>query len=175
MKKLLTLTLITSLLLLSLFVISCPTQFSDILKEILIGIVSAVFLLLLIEIRNCLEDKKKYGYLKGEYKRMKIFNSNLEAKSDTKYEEISYEGVDSLIKFEYHRNRQYKFEAQHKEGRIKAVIYIDQMNLSEGNGVYQYSKKLEGYPLPDMGYFKLIVDTLDSKRLYIYSKNLFPS
>jgi hypothetical protein len=173
---LLAILIISSTSLLSLLlVISCPTQFSEIIKEILIGIVSATLLLLFLETKNWATDKRIYGYLNGEYKRIGIFISDLTKTSDTKYSPQDYDGVDPRIKFLYKGNRQYQFESQHKEGKIKAVIYLDQINPSEGSGVYQYSEKLKDYILPDIGYFKLIVDTLDCKRLYVYHRNLIPS
>src|SRR5579872_1944537 len=83
--------------------ILCFTQFFEILKEILIGIISAILLLLLIEIRDFKRDKKTYGYLAGDYKRINIFESNPEKTSDTKYSSINsrYKNVAPIITFDY--------------------------------------------------------------------------
>lgn len=161
----------------SLFCISCQSQYPEILKDVLIGIISAVLLLLFIEIRDAIKDKKNYGYLAGEYKRMDIFNADPTATSDTKYSSMSlrYANVNPQIKFNYKGNRKYEFEADYEEGRKKAVIHLDQINPTEGNGVYQYSSKKGNHTLPDMGYFKLQVDTINPKRLYVYHNNLIPS
>jgi len=158
-----------------LWTISCPTKITEIIKEILIGIVSAILLLLLMEIRNWVRDKKIYGYLNGEYERTGIYKSNLTTTSGTKYSALDYNGIDPRIKFHYKGNRQYQFESQHKEGRIKAVIFLHETNPSEGNGVYQYLTKTEGDFSTDIGHYKLVVDTVNGKHLYMYYRNLLPS
>ena len=167
------------LIIISIFLIwiSGQPQYSEILKDILIGIISAVLLLLFIEIRDYVRDKNVYGSLAGNYKRKDIFNSDPTATSDTRYTSMSlrYATVDPNIKFIYKGNRKYQFEAEYEEGRKKAIVHLDQINPTEGNGVYQYLSKKPGHALPDIGYFKLQVDTLDSKKLYIYHTNLIPN
>lgn len=160
-----------------LFFISCQSQYSEILKDILVGIISALLLLLFIDIRESIKDKNIYGQLTGEYKRIDIFNADPTAVSDTKYSSMNlrYANVDSKIQFNYKGNRKYEFEADYEEGRKKAIIYLDQINPTEGSGVYQYSSKKNNYTLPDMGYFKLQVDTINPNRLYVYHNNLIPS
>lgn len=59
-----------------LFAVTCSTQSSDVFKEILIGIVSAILLLLLIEIRNSKKDKNELGYLNGKFIRKYITEIN---------------------------------------------------------------------------------------------------
>ena len=160
-----------------LFCISHQSYYSEIFKDVLIGIISAVLLLLFIEVRDSIKDKKIYGFLAGEYKRMDIFNADLTATSDTKYSSLNlrYANINPQIKFNYKGNRKYEFEAEYEEGRKKAVIHLDQINPTEGNGVYQYSSKKGKYTLPDMGNFKLQVDSINPKRLYVYHNNLIPS
>lgn len=162
---------------LALFAIYCSSQFSDIIKEILIGIVSGLILLLIFEIRNAIKDRTVYGYLKGEYKRAAIFESDLEKKSDTKYISMNslYANVNSSIDFHYKGDGKYEVDAEYKEGKVKAVIYLDQINRSEGKGIYEYITKHENYTTPDIGNYTLLVDSLNYKILYIYYKNLIPN
>jgi len=160
-----------------LFIISHQSEYPETFKDILIGILSAVLLLLFIEIRDFVKDKKTYGYLAGEYKRLDILNSDPTATSDTKYTSMNlrYVNVDPKISFTYKGNRKYEFEAEYEEGRKKAVIHLDSINPTEGNGVYQYLSKRLGHTLPDIGYFNLQVDTLNPSMLYIYHTNLIPN
>jgi hypothetical protein len=162
---------------LALFVIDCPSQFSDIIKEILIGIVSAIILLLLLEIRNAIKDRKVYGYLKGKYKRVDIFEIDSEKKSDTKYKSMNflYANVNSLITFHYKSDRKYEFEVEYKEGQVKAVVYLNEINPLEGKGTYQYRHKHESCILPDMGEYFFSVDTFNPKKIYVHYKNSIPS
>jgi len=123
----------------ALLCISCQSEYSEILKDVLIGIISAVLLLFFIEIRDSINDRKIYGYLAGEYKRTNIFNADPTATSDTKYSSMSfqYANINPQIKFQYKGYRKYEFEAEYLEGRKKAVIHLDQINPTEGKGVYK--------------------------------------
>jgi len=161
----------------TLFYISSCTQYSEIIKDILIGIFSAVLLLLFIEIRDLIKDNQKFGTLSGTYKRLDILNADLSVTSDTKYKSMNerYADVNSIIQLKYKGDRKYEFEAEYEEGSKKAIIHLDATNPTEGKGVYQYLSKKPGYRLPDIGYFQLQVDTLNPNKLYLYHNNLVPS
>ena len=51
-------------------------EFKPRTENILPGILSSAFLLLLVEILNWIIDKKKYGYLNGKYKKSLITQVN---------------------------------------------------------------------------------------------------
>jgi hypothetical protein len=157
--------------------ISSCSQYPEIGKDILVGIFSAILLLLFIEIRDLIKDNQKFGTLAGSYKRLDILNADMTATSDTKYKSMRdrYAGVNSVIKFKYRGDRKYEFEAEYEEGRKKAIIHLDATNPTEGKGVYQYITKKPGYKLPDIGYFQLQVDTVNPDKLYLYHNNLVPS
>jgi hypothetical protein len=167
--------LFLSTLILIKFINCC--KYSEILKEILIGIISAVLLLLFIEIRDLIIDRIRYGILKGKYKRVEIYNVNHKATENTKYESLQmrYSNVNSIIGLKYLGEREYCFEADYEEGSIKAIIHINQTDNKQGIGHYQYVKKEPNKIMPDLGTFHLQVDTLNANKLYIFHNNLIPS
>jgi len=153
-------------------------EYIEILKGIFIGIIAATILLILIECRELKRDKAMYGKMEGTYERIDIFNVNHKATENSKYESLveRYKNIYSRIELKYLGERQYRFEAEYEEGRKRAVVYIDQTNTEQGSGHYQYisKKKPEGI-LPDIGYFRIQVDTLDPNKLYVFHKNIIPS
>jgi hypothetical protein len=162
---------------LTLFVTTCCCKYPDLVQDIIVGVFSAVLLLLFLEIRELMRDKDKYGQLSGKYKRIEIYEVDNSKTADTKYVSLHerYKGVDPNFEFIYHGDRQYSFEAQYEEGKLKSTIYMDETNPKEGNGHYQYLNKDKKYILPDIGYYQLQVDTQNPKRILLFHKNLIPS
>jgi len=161
-----------------LLLITCCCQYSDLFKNILIGLFSAILLLLLIEIRELFRDKDKYGKIKGVYKRLEIFNVDQTKKVDKKYESLNdrYKDINPIIELVYHGNREYSFQADYEEGTLKAVIYLDETNPKEGKGHYQYIEKHKSdYAMPDLGFYELQIDAENPKRIYLFHRNQIPS
>ncbi|HEY6504375.1 MAG TPA: hypothetical protein VIZ28_10400 [Chitinophagaceae bacterium] len=152
-------------------------KYSD-TKNILIGIISSVILILIIEVRDLIRDNSIYGHLDGPYKRQDIFNIDGTKTSDTKYVSMmnDYRDVLSEIKLKYVGAREYKCEIYYKEGITKATFFIDITNNKIATGKYQYTVKYsDKATMPDLGTFELHVDELNDKRLYVFHKNLIPS
>lgn len=158
---------------LALLLTTCCCKYSELLKDITIGLFSAVLLLWLLEIRDLVRDKAKYGLYAGTYKRTEIYDVDHKATIDSKYISLieQYKDVDPNIQFTYLGDRRYKIEATYKEGKVVAIIYLDQTNSGEGNGNYQYSTKSK----TDIGNYRVLADTQVSNKLIVYYKNMIPS
>lgn len=164
-----------------LLVFSCPCEYSDILKNILIGLISSLLLLILIEIRDLVKDSNTFGILAGKYNRIEIYQVDHDKKVDSKYismmGDYNREGVETKITLQYKGEREYYFEAEYFEGKVLAHFFINQTNLKIGKGHYQYIEKKENYKntMPDIGHHEIQIDETNPKRLYIFHHNLVPS
>ena len=150
---------------------------TPIFNDILVGIVSSLILLLLFEFREFVNDQKKYGHFKGPYHRVDIYEVDPDAKSDTKYKSLTerYSKVTSETYLDYLGGRQYNFEIDYEEGRVKGVLFIDEQNLRIAKGNYQYMSKIGGKHLTDLGEYNVQLDELNYNRLFVFYKNIIPS
>ena len=149
----------------------------EILKDILIGVFSSILLLLIFELREYINDKRKYGHLSGSYFRTDIYEVDHTATINTRYKSLNerYKAVNTNIVIQYKGDRQYVFEADYEEGRKKGVIFVDEQNLKIATGHYQYISKKPGYILPDIGDYRFQVDELDNKKIFVFFSNSIPS
>ena len=158
----------------SWILIQMPLYFEDFVieKDVLVGIISALLLLIVIELKDIFRDRTDYGYLRGKYKR-KSFHSTDNGKTvDTKYEEVP--AVPSDLELKYKGSRRYEIpKVTYPEGNVKASIFIDTSNRKLGSGIYQYTSKFDG-PV-DFGTYIMYVDELDHRILYVFHKNILPS
>lgn len=164
-----------------LLVFNCPCQYSDILKNVFIGLISSLLLLILIEIRDLVRDANTFGKLAGKYRRTEIHQVDYDKKVDSKYnsmmEAYNKEGVETKITLQYKGEREYYFEAEYFEGKVLAHFFINQTNPKIGKGHYQYLSKKEKYikTMPDIGHYEIQVDETNPKKLYLFHHNLIPS
>lgn len=103
----------------------------EILKDVLIGLFSFILLLLIFEIRDYFDNKKKYGHLSGPYLRTEIYEVDHTATINTQYKSLNdrYKNVNNLIKIKYKGGRLYIFEAEYEEGIKCGTIFVDEQNL----------------------------------------------
>jgi len=194
---------ITILLLLYLLFSTCSCEdycfsFSPRVEGLLIGILSAAALLFLAELVLFIRDKKRFGFLSGKYKRLKIYQLNKDKKQWDKNEIIE---VESGEQFEYkadsvyHRlmiydsqiltlkiNLTYLFggkyvgKADYNEGSADITISLDTTNEMQGKGTYEYYTRKDG-KLPDIGKYEIQIQSNSQHHttLFVYYKNTIPS
>ncbi len=150
-------------------------QFSEIIKDVLVGIISALLLLMAMELRDFLRDRSQYGYLDGKYKREARYNENKDKTVDTKWVIVDTRDCPDITMV-YKGNREYKIPTIHYDEQwiATATIFLDATNKKSGSGIYQYIKKSDSFKT-DFGTYQLFVDELDERRLYIFHQNYLPS
>ena len=149
------------------------SPYAEIIKDLLIGIVSSFLLLVFIEFREMVDDRLTYGYLSGKYKRESFHNINKDATVDTKYKEVIPYNAAPDLTMNYKGLREYEIpEVHYEEGTVKATIFLDKTNKYQGLGNYQYTKTTQAV---DIGTYTLHVNELDQKRLYVFHQNILPS
>jgi hypothetical protein len=144
-------------------------------RETLIGLFSALILLICIEIRDFVYDRRDFGYLAGKYKRVSFSNVNKRAEVDTKYQEVA-NYTHSQMELVYKGQGEYEIpDIAYEEGRVRATIFLDKVNKHFGAGTYQYKKFTTATLRVDIGTYTLYVNQLDRKRLYLFHQNILPS
>jgi hypothetical protein len=146
---------------------------TNIIVDILVGFISALILLILIELNNKRRDRADYGYLEGKYKRE--IRGNEQPNPDARWRPV-ITADDPNIEMKYKGNRKYEIPSINYDEKwyAKASIFLDATNRKYGSGVYQYHIKSETL-LEDFGKFELFVDELDNKKIYIFHQNYLPS
>lgn len=179
MNHKLTIIITSSLLLISLLVqlLLCATNLLD---NVFIGIITSSFVVLMIEGVTCIHNRKKYRYLQGNYERTKIEDGQTQRTSEDRvYEDMTEtykkEKVEPEIRLNYDGGSQYSGEINYQEGKAKFVFNLDPINPLVGVGCYQYIEKKEGFKMPDMGSYKIQVDSISKGKLFVFHENLLPS
>jgi hypothetical protein len=149
------------------------------LKNILIGIFSSAFVVITIETVALTKDYCLFSILSEDYKRIKITITLDNRNPLGIYEDITDRyvkaGVNSAIKLKYRGDGEYQGRACYEEGEVMFTINLDKTNPKIGHGVYQYISKKHCCEMPDLGIYKIQLDTLNSDRLFVYYSNVVPN
>jgi hypothetical protein len=150
-------------------------QYEELFKDFLIGVVSAIILLIIIEYRDYRRDIHQLGYLKGKYKREARYNENRDKTVDTKWALVESKD-DPNIELIYKGKGEYEIPRINYDVQwfAKASIFLGQSNRKYGEGTYHYSVKADSIPV-DFGTYQLFVDEFDNRRLYLFHQNYLPS
>ncbi|MBS1773866.1 MAG: hypothetical protein JST82_13485 [Bacteroidetes bacterium] len=166
------------------YFIPCSKQFLSShsrLDGLLLGVLSSVFLLLFIEIINWYRDKRLYGFIKGKYKRISIYQTNendARGNNDTIYSELEYyKSIDWDIHLKYHYNGIYTGTAEYynhsssdnKKTLVSITLNLNTANRMIGEGSYKYISK------NDFGIYSFHVDNDNHNRIILTYKNTIPS
>ena len=88
-------------------------------SDLLIGVLSALVLLLLFEIRELILDHKRFGYLEGVYKRTAIYNENKDSNVNTKWAlRHDFKDVDPIVVLRYLGGSGYSIRASYDGNAI---------------------------------------------------------
>jgi|GEM_PF-6611938 len=141
--------------------------------DIVIGFISALILLILIETKAKKRDQSDFGYLAGKYKRH--IRGNEQPDPNARWKEVK-NADDPNIELIYKGNRTYEIPSINYDDKwyARATIFIDATNKKYGSGVYQYHILSDTIP-EDFGKFELFVDELNDKKIYIFHQNYLPS
>lgn len=149
------------------------------LKNISVSIFSSTFVVAVIEAVGIIRDNSKFSFLKGDYVRTKITNKLDNRNVDGSYEDITKryfdKDINSEISLNYQGSGKYKGTIFYEEGEAEFTIYIDKNNPDIGSGIYQYLKKIGNYKMPDLGAYKIQIDTSNKNSIYVYYANLVPN
>lgn len=154
----------------------CYTNQVEIWKEVFIGLFSSGLLLIMLEVREYYVDFARYGFLKGNYKRVAFNLTDNSQTSDTIYKPVTEFNSEILIKFIYKGIRKYECLIEYPEGAVKSIFFADEANPWTGTGSYEYLSKHSPSTLPDFGHTNYHGGLHDDIQfLYITHKNIWPS
>ncbi len=161
----------------------CYFKINSTFENILTGAISSAILLLIIEIINYLNDKRKYGFISGIYKKVSITEripdgqDNLKRIGDSCYREISYYNLSDInyvsdLKYQYHGiytgTVEYFGDTETKATAF-VTLNLNLANKMTGMGSYKYAGK------DDFGKYDFQVDEENTRRIIVYYKNTIPS
>jgi hypothetical protein len=174
----------------------CYFEINSTVENILTGVISSAILLLILEIINFINDKKKYGFISGKYRKVFIAQRNPNGQrssvlgeefwrdenkkridDDSCYHELSFYDLPIkkyITKLKYQYNGIYTGTVQYfgnTETKVKAFVTLN-LNLANrmiGMGSYKYARK------DDFGKYEFQVDEENTRRIIVYYKNTIPS
>ena len=142
-------------------------------KNILLNIFSSVTVVFLIELIVFFRDWLRFSFLKGPYKRSKIFYEDETKKSASKYVDITEtytnNNVNSEINLVYSGDGKYHghaFYDKGEKGKTEITLQLDLENSMQGKGTYQYFDKT----VIDLGNYIFQVDINKKNHLYFLFK-----
>ncbi|MBK8364669.1 MAG: hypothetical protein IPN61_11615 [Bacteroidetes bacterium] len=140
--------------------------------DIIAGILGAVVLLLILEVKEFYTEKFVYGKAQGVYKRKEIFEVDHTAIINTKYKPLeAYESIDSELQVRYLGERSYSIKAFYQLGEVEGFMQLDPFNPLRGSGTYQY---VSG-GLKDIGTYEMFLNKQKPSAIYVEYKNIVPN
>ena len=136
--------------------------------DLLIGLISTLILLILIEKRDSKRDRLEYGYLHGHYKRLDRYNE-APNNPNTKWALVQHSDSPEMEMI-YKGNREYEIPSINYDSQwfAKATIVMDSSKKT-GTGIFHYTK-LASSIREDFGTYQLYVDSIDENKIYIFHR-----
>ncbi len=150
-------------------------------ENILLGLLSSLILVIIFGIIQSAKDYGKFGYLFGEFRRIRFFEQDFDSQSsDNAYKECMgyYRTLRKQIRFVYKGSGVFIGIAEYSGGTVHFEICLDENNPSMGKGSYHYvtdKKNTRALQNLDFGIYTLYKYTLNIDYVILYHENVVPS